>query len=50
MNSKRNDEREKFDVIDLDPYGSASPFLDAAIESIADGGIGYNGNITYSFY
>jgi tRNA (guanine26-N2/guanine27-N2)-dimethyltransferase len=27
------------DVVDLDPYGSASPFIDAAIGSIADGGL-----------
>lgn len=29
----------KFQVIDLDPYGSASPFLDAAIQSLTDGGL-----------
>lgn len=28
-----------FDVIDLDPYGTASPFLEAAISSISDGGL-----------
>ena len=28
----------KFDVIDLDPYGTASPFLDAAVQSVVDGG------------
>lgn len=27
------------DVIDLDPYGSASPFLDAAIQAVAEGGL-----------
>lgn len=26
------------DVIDLDPYGSASPFIDAAVQCINDGG------------
>lgn len=32
--------REKrFDVVDLDPYGSAAPFLDSAIGAIANGGI-----------
>ena len=41
MYSKIRDEREKFDVIDLDPYGSAVPFLDAAMQSISDGGIFY---------
>lgn len=30
---------ERVDVIDLDPYGSASIFLDSAIKSIADGGL-----------
>ena len=29
---------QRFDVIDLDPYGSAAPFLDAAVQSVADGG------------
>jgi tRNA (guanine26-N2/guanine27-N2)-dimethyltransferase len=28
-----------FDVVDLDPYGSAIPFLDSAIQSMADGGL-----------
>eukprot|EP00727_Mastigamoeba_balamuthi_P013216 m51a1_g8517 putative n -dimethylguanosine trna methyltransferase (549) ;mRNA; f:99773-101867 len=30
--------RERFDVIDLDPYGSAIPFLDSAVQAVADGG------------
>ena len=30
---------DRFQVIDLDPYGSPTPFLDAAIQSIADGGL-----------
>lgn len=29
----------KYQVIDLDPYGSATPFLDAALQSIQDGGL-----------
>jgi tRNA G26 N,N-dimethylase Trm1 len=29
----------RFHVIDLDPYGSPTPFLDAAVQSVADGGI-----------
>jgi len=29
----------RFDVIDLDPYGSPTPFLDAAVQSVADGGL-----------
>lgn len=28
-----------FDVIDLDPYGSACPFLDSAVQAVADGGL-----------
>ncbi|XP_014671033.1 PREDICTED: tRNA (guanine(26)-N(2))-dimethyltransferase-like [Priapulus caudatus] len=35
--SKR--EREKFDVIDLDPYGSPAIFLDAAVQALKDGGL-----------
>lgn len=31
-------EEARFDCIDLDPYGSAVPFLDAAMNAIADGG------------
>ncbi|KAG4093089.1 N2,N2-dimethylguanosine tRNA methyltransferase [Neocallimastix lanati (nom. inval.)] len=30
---------KRFDVIDLDPYGSASPFLDGAVQSVSDGGL-----------
>jgi tRNA (guanine26-N2/guanine27-N2)-dimethyltransferase len=30
---------ERFDVIDLDPYGSPTMFLDAALSSVADGGL-----------
>lgn len=30
----------KFDIIDLDPYGTAAPFLDAAVQSVReDGGL-----------
>lgn len=29
---------KKFDVIDLDPYGTAAPFFDAAIQSVRDDG------------
>ncbi|NWJ09815.1 TRM1 dimethyltransferase, partial [Crypturellus undulatus] len=31
--------REPFDVIDLDPYGSPAPFLDAAVQAVSDGGL-----------
>jgi tRNA (guanine26-N2/guanine27-N2)-dimethyltransferase len=30
---------KKYDVIDLDPYGTAAPFLDAAVQSVNDGGL-----------
>ncbi|KAL5364621.1 S-adenosyl-L-methionine-dependent methyltransferase [Aspergillus floccosus] len=29
----------KFDVIDLDPYGTASPFMDATLNAVKDGGM-----------
>ncbi len=31
--------KEQFDVIDLDPYGSAAPFMDAAVQAVANGGM-----------
>ena len=30
---------KRFDLVDLDPYGTASPFLDAAVQSVSDGGL-----------
>lgn len=32
-------QKKQFDVIDLDPYGTAAPFLDAALQGISDGGL-----------
>jgi tRNA (guanine26-N2/guanine27-N2)-dimethyltransferase len=29
----------KYEVIDLDPYGTAVPFLDAAVQAVTDGGL-----------
>ena len=29
---------ERFDVIDLDPYGSPASFLDAAVQAVSEGG------------
>lgn len=29
----------RFDVIDLDPYGTAAPFLDSALQALQDGGL-----------
>lgn len=28
----------RFDVIDLDPYGSPAPFLDVAVQAVSEGG------------
>lgn len=28
----------RYDVIDLDPYGSPAPFLDAAVQAVREGG------------
>eukprot|EP00850_Spirogloea_muscicola_P011482 SM000071S21106 [mRNA] locus=s71:391555:399694:+ [translate_table: standard] len=51
-----------FDVVDLDPYGSPSIFLDSAVQSVADGGLlmctatdmavlcGNNGEVCHSKY
>lgn len=30
---------KQFDVVDLDPYGSACPFIDSAVQAVADGGL-----------
>ncbi|KAI7900790.1 N2,N2-dimethylguanosine tRNA methyltransferase [Cokeromyces recurvatus] len=30
---------EKYDVIDLDPYGSAAPFVDGAVQAVSEGGL-----------
>lgn len=30
---------KRYDVIDLDPYGTAAPFLEPAVQAIADGGL-----------
>lgn len=32
-------QQEKMDVVDLDPYGTAAPFLDAAFRCIKEGGL-----------
>ncbi|KJA27360.1 hypothetical protein HYPSUDRAFT_212530 [Hypholoma sublateritium FD-334 SS-4] len=33
------EERKRVDVVDLDPYGTAAPFIDAAVQCISDGGL-----------
>lgn len=30
--------KERYDVIDLDPYGSPATFLDAAVQAVSEGG------------
>lgn len=31
-------ERNRVDVVDLDPYGTAGPFIDSAVQCVEDGG------------
>lgn len=31
-------EKNRVDVVDLDPYGTAAPFIDPAVQCINDGG------------
>lgn len=33
--------KRRVDVVDLDPYGTASPFIDAAVQAVTDGGQWY---------
>uniref|UniRef100_V5F144 tRNA (guanine(26)-N(2))-dimethyltransferase n=1 Tax=Kalmanozyma brasiliensis (strain GHG001) TaxID=1365824 RepID=V5F144_KALBG len=33
------DPSQRFDVVDLDPYGSAAPFIDGGVQSVSDGGL-----------
>lgn len=37
--SLRSRPRDKFDVVDLDPFGSPAPFLDSAVRGLRDGGM-----------
>lgn len=39
MYQNREPATARFDVVDLDPYGTAAPFLDAAVQSVQDGGL-----------
>lgn len=38
MNMQRR-QKTLFEVVDLDPYGSAVPFLESALNAMADGGL-----------
>jgi hypothetical protein len=31
-------EKTRVDVVDLDPYGTAAPFIDGAVQCVNDGG------------
>ena len=31
-------EKTRVDVVDLDPYGTAAPFIDAAVQAVNSGG------------
>ena len=33
-------DKERVDVVDLDPYGTAAPFIDGAVQCVKDGGKG----------
>ena len=39
MYKHRHPPSRHFDAIDLDPYGSASVFLDSTVQAVSDGGI-----------
>ena len=30
--------KDRVDVVDLDPYGTAAPFIDSAVQCVNDGG------------
>ena len=36
---KQKQVKDRFNVIDLDPYGSPTPFLDSAVRAVSDGGL-----------
>ena len=31
--------KAQFECVDIDPYGTPSPFIDAAVQCVADGGL-----------
>jgi len=39
MYEHRGSPEKRFDVIDLDPYGTPSQFLDATLQAVSDGGV-----------
>lgn len=42
-------ERDRVDVVDLDPYGTAAPFIDPSIQSIKDGGNLFDNPVSFPF-
>ena len=56
------DDEKRFDVLDLDPYGAPTPFLDGAVQAVSEGGLlcvtatdmavlcGKNSEVCYSKY
>lgn len=38
MYEKSSSLDDQFQVVDIDPYGSPAIFLDAAVQSVSDGG------------
>ncbi|KAF5358340.1 hypothetical protein D9756_001542 [Leucocoprinus leucothites] len=36
------EDKKRVDVVDLDPYGTAAPFVDAAVQCVSDGGDHYS--------
>lgn len=41
--------KDRYDVIDLDPYGSPSCFLDAAVQAVSEGGEVFGDVIKYCY-
>ncbi|KAL8759168.1 MAG: hypothetical protein Q9184_003708 [Pyrenodesmia sp. 2 TL-2023] len=39
MRHAANHAKDSYHVVDLDPYGTAAPFLDAAVQAVTDGGL-----------
>ena len=43
------DPQARVDVVDLDPYGTAAPFIDGAVQSVRDGGEVFLANMDANF-
>jgi len=42
------EEKRRVDVVDLDPYGTAAPFIDAAVQCIKEGGPSPSRDLTFT--